>query len=38
MRNKNVKSKLLLKEKSKTDLSVMYSTLFWCLLIISLDF
>lgn len=36
--NKNVKSKLLFKEKSKTDLSVMYSTLFWCLLIISLDF
>lgn len=38
MLNKNVKSKLLFKEKSKTDLSAMYSTLFWCLLIISLDF
>ena len=35
---KKFKSKLLFKKKNKKDLPAMYSTLFWCLLIISLDF
>ena len=38
MLNKNVKSRLLFKKKNKKDLPVMYLTLFWRLLINSLDF
>lgn len=38
MLNKNVKSRLLFKKKNKNDLPAMYPTLFWRLLIISLDF
>ena len=38
MLNKNVKSRLLYKKKNKKDLPAMYPTLFWRLLINSLDF
>ena len=38
MLNKNVKSRLLFKKKNENDLPAMYPTLFWRLLIISLDF
>ena len=38
MLNKNVKSRLLFKKKNKNNLPAMYPTLFWRLLIISLDF
>ena len=38
MLNKNIKSTLLIKKKNKNDLPAMYPTLFWRLLIISLDF